>query len=70
METPSFKIHNRVVEQGTELSVNGESGRFKFLYVNESDGSITVYGGKNGYGMFRSFAVDRIRRVHTKKKMK
>jgi hypothetical protein len=70
METSSFKIHNRIIEQGTELSIIGETGRFKFMYVFDRDNSLTVYGGRNGHAMFRSFMPNRVSRVHTKKKLR
>jgi hypothetical protein len=65
----TIKIHNRIVDTTTEISIDGEAGRFKFLYVN-ADGSVCCYGGKQGHGMFRSFNTDRIKRVHYKKKMR
>jgi Na+-transporting NADH:ubiquinone oxidoreductase subunit NqrF len=70
METKPLKINNRVIEQGTELSIIGETGRFKFMYVFDRDHSITVYGGKNGHAMFRSFMPNQVSRVHTKKKLR
>lgn len=63
-----FKINGRIVERGTELSVAGERGRFRFLYLNPSDGSLTCYGGVQGHEMFRAFRVERVRTVHSKSK--
>jgi hypothetical protein len=66
----TFKVHNRILERNTEITIDGEAGRFKFISMNASDGSITCFGGRQGYGMFRSFMPDRIKRVHYKKKMR
>lgn len=48
-------------ERGQELKVTGERGTFRFVGIYEKDGSATVYGGVQGYGMFRSFPVERLR---------
>lgn len=66
----TLKIHNRIIEHNTEISIDGEAGRFKFISINASDGSITCFGGRQGYAMFRSFMPDRVKRVHYKKKMR
>lgn len=66
----TFKYNNRWLERGTEFSVHGVSGRFKFFAYNERDHSVTCYGGKQGHGMWRSFKVDRIKRIHWKPKMR
>jgi len=69
-QTTLFKIHNRILERNTEISITGESGRFKYLYQNNSDGSITCYGGKTGHAMYRSFMPNRVKRIHSKKKLR
>lgn len=59
--------NRRHVVPGTELSVRGERGRFRFhAYVTNAKGStwVDVYGGPEGRPMWRSFAPDRITRVH------
>jgi hypothetical protein len=60
--------HNgRRVVAGTELSVRGQRGRFRFVaHVTTTAGAewIDVYGGPDGRAMFRSFAPDKITRVH------
>lgn len=60
--------HNgRRVEQGTELSVSGERGRFRFQAHVMNDGGdcwIDCYGGPPGNEMCRSFAPERVRTVH------
>lgn len=64
----------RHMAQGTEFSVTGEPGRFRFLYhVRTPDGTewISCVGGrgasstKEGVQMWRSFRPNRIKRVHT-----
>ena len=68
------QIHNRNVEKGTELSIQGERGRFHFLrYVynpNIDVEWIDVVGGKKGVREFRSFRPQRVKRVHWKRKMR
>jgi len=67
-------IHGRNVEKGTELSIQGERGRFHFLrhvYNPELDVEwIDLIGGKNGVREFRSFRPERVKRVHWKRKMR
>ena len=69
-QTTLFKINNRILERNTEISITGESGRFKYIHNNNIDGSITCYGGKTGHAMFRSFTPDRVKRIHYKKKLR
>lgn len=54
-------------ERGEELKVRGERGIFRFVGMNAGDGSATVYGGPPGYGMFRSFHLERLRPIPKKK---
>lgn len=67
-------IHSRNVEKGTELSIQGERGRFHFLrhvYNPAIDVEwIDVVGGKRGVREFRSFRPERVKRVHWKRKMR
>lgn len=63
-----LKINGRIVEPGTELSITGERGRFRFVAVFTGDGSLTCYGGTQGHEMFRSFRPERVRTVHSKSK--
>jgi len=65
----AIKHNGRIIEKNTELSIQGESGRFLFIkHVQTSTCEwIDVIGGKNGkYKQFRSFRPDRIKRVHYK----
>lgn len=67
MQNPSdpVRIHGRLVEPGTELSVFGETGRFVFRWMSGDD--LTCWGGKNGREKYRTFSPDKIKRVHVKK---
>lgn len=60
----------RHLEPGTEVSIKGERGRFRFVAHVVSDSGaewIDVIGGSKGVRMFRSFRPDRIKVVHTKR---
>lgn len=67
-----YACNGRNIVVNTELSIKGERGRFKFKYYTESDNGdwITVYGGPNGVGMWRSFEPKRIKTVHWKNKLR
>lgn len=64
----------RHLEPGTEFSVYGESGRFRFLEhvvvgAPPHTGAewVTANGGPRKVNVTRSFRPDRIKRVHTKR---
>ena len=59
-------INGRTVEIGTELSIKGESGRFRFLkHVKTPTAEwIDVIGGKAKYERHRSFRVASVKTVH------
>jgi len=59
-----LRINNRLVEPGTELSVRGESGRFVFRWMTGDD--ITCWGGRSGHEKYRTFPVDKVKRIHNK----
>lgn len=63
-----MKVNGRTIEPGTELSIRGVSGRFTFRWMTGDD--ITCWGGRTGHEMYRTFPIDRIRRVHTKPKLR
>jgi len=63
-----MKVHGRILDRGTEVSIRNERGRFRFVEVFDGDGSGTFYGGPQGHEMFRSFHLDRIKTVHSKNK--
>lgn len=59
-------INGRMVEIGTELSIKGEPGRFRFLKRIKTPTAewIDVIGGREQHQRFRSFRVDAVRTVH------
>ena len=63
-------VHNgRHVEVGTELSIKGERGRFRFMKVVRRPNGvewIDVWGGPRKAEQWRSFRPSRIRTVHYK----
>lgn len=63
-----MKINGRNIEPGTELSVVGEPGRFVFRWM--SGDYLTCWGGRTGHEKYRTFRPERVRRVHTKHKMR
>lgn len=65
-----IKINGRNVEAGTELSIDGERGRFRFVkHVTTPNAEwIDVVGGPNNHKQYRSFRPERVKRVHWKNK--
>jgi hypothetical protein len=63
------RINNKNVVVGTELSIRGERGRFKFIkhVVNGDHEWIEVLGAGQ---QFRSFSPDRVKTVHRITKMR
>lgn len=60
-------VNGRRLAPGTEVSVRGERGRFRFLKrVVRDDGRewLDFWGGPKGAPQWRSFPADRVRRVH------
>lgn len=62
----------RILIPGTELSIEGVSGRFRFiqLVITETAQWIDVMGGTSGHEKIRSFRPDRVETVHRIKKMR
>lgn len=63
------------LEEGTEFSVKGAGGRFKFRYhvvTEKGDEWVEAWGpvtgNKNDKPKYRSFSVDRVKTVHREKK--
>lgn len=65
-------VNGRKVEIGTEVSIKGEPGRFKFLQhvTTPSCEWVDVIGGRKGYVHQRSFRPDRVKTVHRLKKIR
>lgn len=66
--TYEMQINGRHVEAGTELKIQGERGRFRFIkHVLTSDAEwIDVWGGPKHREQMRSFRTERVIRVHYK----
>lgn len=66
--TYEMQINGRHVEPGTELKIQGERGRFRFIkHVLTSTAEwIDVWGGPKHREQMRSFRTDRVKRVHYK----
>lgn len=68
VESDEVTINGRTVTPGTELSIRGERGRFRFLRHVARPGRavewIDVWGGPKGSEHLRSFRPDRVRTVH------
>jgi len=64
-----FRINNKIVTPGTELSIRGERGRFKFLkhVINSEHEWIDVLSTT---GQFRSFPLDKVKTVHRIKRLR
>lgn len=64
-----IQVHGRNITPGTELKIIGERGRYRFIrFVKNTNGAewIDVWGGPKGAEQWRSFKLDRIKRVHYK----
>jgi hypothetical protein len=74
--TVSTTLHlpgRSLIEAGTEVSIRGERGRFRFLrHVTTTTGPewVDVYGGAKGHETLRSFRPERIRTVHRDRRLR
>lgn len=67
--TTELQINGRNVAPGTELKITGERGRFRFMRVvrtPEGKEWLDVWGGPKGAEQWRSFKIDKVKRVHYK----
>lgn len=65
--TTTWRRGNQTLTPGTEVSIRGERGRFRFRqYVTTDAGVewIDVWGGVGGREAFRSFRPTEVRAVH------
>lgn len=65
--TTEWTYNNRKVVPGTELSIRGEPGRFRFVkHVQTGAGAewVDVWGGPSNRECYRAFRPERIRTVH------
>ena len=65
----TYRVNGRHLERGTEVSISGERGRFRFFQAVSSGKSewIDVIDKDR---KVRSFYPDRVKRVHYKKKLR
>jgi hypothetical protein len=62
-----YQINRRTLKHGTEVSIRGERGRFRFIKaVQTPTGAVWLdfIGGPAKAEKWRSFHPDRVRRVH------
>lgn len=68
------RVRGRILTPGTEVSIRGERGRFRFVkHVHNSvTGTewIDVYGGVKGHETLRSFRPAKVRVVHQRQTMR
>lgn len=66
--TTELQINGRYVKQGTELKIQGERGRFRFMqHVKTKTAEwIDVWGGPKHKEQTRSFRPEKVVRVHSK----
>lgn len=67
-ERDTAVIHGRTLTRGTEVSIIGERGRYRFLKQVDRPGRglswLDFWGGPKGSEQWRSFRADRVKRVH------
>ncbi|ALF00512.1 hypothetical protein SEA_BOOSTSEASON_78 [Mycobacterium phage BoostSeason] len=64
---PEVVVHGRTLEPGTEVSIRGERGRFRYMRATTTSAGRLVLdfiGGPAGHEAWRSFYPERIRTVH------
>jgi hypothetical protein len=63
-----IQVNGRNVTHGTELKIAGQRGRFRFLrhIKTETTEWVDVWGGPKGAENWRSYSLDKIKRVHYK----
>lgn len=62
-----YRIGRCILAPGTEVSVRGERGRFRFQYATKASSgavSLTFIGGPDGAERWRSFRPESVRTVH------
>lgn len=65
--TAEATLNGRRVTKGTELSVRGARGRYRFVKLVTTDAGIIwldVWGGPRHHETMRSFRPDRVKTVH------
>ena len=65
--TEAVFINQRKIVPGTEVSIYGKRGRFRFINSSMTgDGKLVLnfVGGRSGHEMLRSFYPEQVKRVH------
>lgn len=60
-------VNGRLLGKGTEVSIRGERGRFRFWNAARTAAGkevLTFIGGPKGHEAFRSFYAERVKTVH------
>lgn len=63
----TVRIHGRELHPGTEVSIRGERGRFRFMRATTTSSDRIVFdfiGGAAGHECWRSFYPERVKTVH------
>lgn len=67
-ERETAVVNGRTLTRGTEVTIRGERGRFRFLKAVERPERglawLDFWGGPKGSEHWRSFRADRVKRVH------
>lgn len=70
-ESGEIQVNGRWLNVDSEVTINGERGRFRYTgFSHSSEGKLILHfvGGSNGHDMMRSFYPDRVKTVHNKKR--
>lgn len=60
-------VNQRKIEPGTEVSIKGKRGRFRFVNATHTSDNrlvLNFVGGRSGHEMMRSFYPEQVKRVH------
>lgn len=63
----AVRVHGRDLHPGTEVSISGERGRFRFIRATTTSTDRVVLdfiGGQPGHECWRSFYPERVKTVH------
>jgi hypothetical protein len=66
-ESTEASVNGRLLAPGTEVSIKGERGRFRFVKRVSRDSGVEwldFWGGPKGCEAWRSFRASQVRRVH------
>lgn len=66
-QSQPIRVHGRELQPGTEVSITGERGRYRFLGAKTTSSDRVVLdfiGGRAGHECWRSFYPERVKTVH------